>query len=250
MANLFIGFPVPRAKIADMIEGAAPPLDHATQHEYGGDDAIDPTDQNSLVTLPFPLAGFFLDSYEVEGAGWQDADTGDGAMFLYSDHREMQTGSTNPSTYENRLHSSYPIPTLTWANKRHLLITILANHEDSATAIMRIITGHTDDNYFGFQIADGKLSAICGNAPGSQTVTDIKSYDPGAIDETLAFHAIFYPAVKVDFYVNGTLEATITTNLPTGTSNADYIIGFNLDNNSTTNNVNIRLNHFQLYQEP
>ena len=99
MANLFIGFPVPRAKIADMIEGAAPPLDHATQHEYGGDDAIDPTDQNSLVTLPFPLAGFFLDSYEVEGPGWQYSDTGDGAMFLYADRREMQTGSTNPSTY-------------------------------------------------------------------------------------------------------------------------------------------------------
>lgn len=40
MANLFIGFPVPRAKIADMIEGAAPPLEHVTNHLPPGSDPL------------------------------------------------------------------------------------------------------------------------------------------------------------------------------------------------------------------
>ena len=40
MANLFIGFPVPRAKIATMIEEAAPPLEHAQNHEPDGSDPI------------------------------------------------------------------------------------------------------------------------------------------------------------------------------------------------------------------
>lgn len=40
MANLFIGFPVPRAKIADMIAGAAPPLEHYENHEPDGSDPI------------------------------------------------------------------------------------------------------------------------------------------------------------------------------------------------------------------
>ncbi|GAH54174.1 unnamed protein product, partial [marine sediment metagenome] len=40
MANLFIGFPVPRAKIADMIEGAAPPLEHVVNHLPGGSDQL------------------------------------------------------------------------------------------------------------------------------------------------------------------------------------------------------------------
>lgn len=40
MANLFIGFPVPRAKIALMIEGAAPPLEHIDNHLPGGSDPI------------------------------------------------------------------------------------------------------------------------------------------------------------------------------------------------------------------
>lgn len=40
MANLFIGFPVPRAKIADMIEGAAPPLEHISNHLPPGSDPL------------------------------------------------------------------------------------------------------------------------------------------------------------------------------------------------------------------
>ncbi|GAH76346.1 unnamed protein product, partial [marine sediment metagenome] len=40
MGNLFIGFPVPRAKIAEMIETAAPPIIHADRHEATGDDEI------------------------------------------------------------------------------------------------------------------------------------------------------------------------------------------------------------------
>ncbi|MBA7603605.1 hypothetical protein ES703_10719 [subsurface metagenome] len=40
MANLFIGFPVPRAKIATMIEEAAPPLEHVANHEPDGSDPI------------------------------------------------------------------------------------------------------------------------------------------------------------------------------------------------------------------
>jgi len=40
MANLFIGFPVPRAKIADMIEGSAPPLEHVSNHLPSGSDPI------------------------------------------------------------------------------------------------------------------------------------------------------------------------------------------------------------------
>ncbi len=40
MGNLFIGFPVPRAKIALMIEGAAPPLEHVENHLPDGSDPI------------------------------------------------------------------------------------------------------------------------------------------------------------------------------------------------------------------
>lgn len=249
MANLFIGFPVPRAKIADMIAGEAPPLEHKTQHEYDGDDAIDPKNLNSLITLPFPLNGYFLDTYEVEGPGWQGYDSGTGEMFLYQDQREFKTGNTNPSTVGTRLHLAYHITPFTWAKKRHFRITFSTYCDDSATAILRVVTGYPGNyNHFGFQIASGKFSAICGNE-SSETITDIETYSPGPIDEEIAFHAIFYPGEKVEFYLAGVLTATITTNLPTGTNEADYVIYIALDNNSTTNNLNLAFNHFQVYQE-
>jgi len=43
MSNFFLGFPVSRAKIAEMIEGYAPPISHHGRHEDGGDDEIDCT---------------------------------------------------------------------------------------------------------------------------------------------------------------------------------------------------------------
>ena len=46
MANLFIGFPVPRAKIAEMIEGSAPPLEHIANHLPGGTDEL--VDDNDI----------------------------------------------------------------------------------------------------------------------------------------------------------------------------------------------------------
>jgi len=249
MANLFIGFPVPRAKIADMIAGEAPPLEHKTQHQYGGDDAIDPKDLNALNTLPFPLAGLFIDTWNIDTPGWSDWDTGDGETYIYSDHREMKTGNTNPSTYGTRLRVEYPLITLTWAKKRHFRIRIEIEADNSATAILSIVTGYPGSyNHFGFRIADGKLSVVSGNE-SSETVTDIKSYDPGAIDEEILFHAIFYPGDKVEFYLSSVLAATITTNLPTGSNKADYIIYIELDNNSTTNSHKIHFNHFQVYQE-
>jgi len=41
MGNLFLGFPVARSKIADMIRGSASPIEHHARHESGGDDEID-----------------------------------------------------------------------------------------------------------------------------------------------------------------------------------------------------------------
>lgn len=40
MGNFFLGFPVPRAKIAEMIEGAAPPLEHIVNHLPPGSDPL------------------------------------------------------------------------------------------------------------------------------------------------------------------------------------------------------------------
>lgn len=42
MGNFFLGFPVPRAKIAEMIEGAAPPLEHKDNHLPDGSDPLFP----------------------------------------------------------------------------------------------------------------------------------------------------------------------------------------------------------------
>lgn len=57
MPNLFSGFPVSRAKVAEIITGEAAPKNHVTDHESGGDDELSVTSLSGLLGDPqTPLA--------------------------------------------------------------------------------------------------------------------------------------------------------------------------------------------------
>lgn len=249
MPNLFLGFPVPRAKIADMIAGSAPPSLHKTQHQAGGADQIDCTGLTGAGGAAFPIRGLWTDDHDADATRWRKTFTGSGALTRAYEKLVLKTGSTNPSIAQIYRHLQQPIPTLTWAKKRHLVFGAYLDCDDTATAIIHILSGwYTAANHIGFEISGGKLWGINANA-GAQTKTEIKTFVGAFIGEDILLEAIFYPGVKVEFYVNGVLEQTSTTNLPTGTGSADSLLQLKCDNNSTTNNVELDFDQIQLYQE-
>jgi hypothetical protein len=70
----------------------------------------------------------------------------------------------------------------------------------------------TTDRHYGFMVEDGTLYASNGNNT-TQTRTDISSGI--TLTSWNTYTAIFTTGVNCKFYVNGTLKATHTTNLPT-----------------------------------
>ena len=249
MGNSFIGFPVPKAKIADMITGSAPPIIHHVDHETGGDDEVDCTGLVGAGGVAFPIRGLWIDDYSTDHTRWTQTFVGSGSLTRNSDRLDLATNYTNPSSALIRRRLRQPIPTLTWDLKRHLVFQAYIDCDDTPTTTIHILTGFPGaSNYMGFEVSGGKLRGINGNS-GGQSSVEILTFPQAFIGADIVLEAIHFPAEKVEFWVDGILEQTVTTNLPTGTGQADYVGYLKVDNNSTANNVEIEFSHIQLYQE-
>lgn len=249
MANLFIGFPVPRAKIADMIEGAAPPLDHKTQHEKTGSDEMNVTGLVGAGGAAFPLRHFWLDDYFPDHARVTTSFTGSGQLDRSGSRVTLSTQNTNPSTARAYLRLRETIPTLTWEKTRNMILYAYLDMDERDTAILSILFGWlTTGNAMGFQVHGGKLWAMCKNS-GGQTDIEITNYGSGWGDDELWLEVILFPGEKVEFWVNGALNCTSITDIPAGTNQEQYMWLLFVDNNSSTNNVSIQITNIQIYQE-
>lgn len=250
MANMFLGFPVPRARIADMIATTAPPTIHNTNHASGGSDQLDVTGLAGAGGISFPLRGLWIDDYDADHDRWTPSFTGSGALERNEDRLDLLTDDTDPSTAKTYRKIRIPIPVLTFDKKRHFLIHPYIDCDDDGTPIIYMITGdYGNTNHFGFRVSAGFLWGICSRAGGASEVS-IKEYVSGYIGDNPRLEAIFYPGDRVDFWVDGVLEQTLATNLPAGADRADIIAYLRVDNNSTASNVEIEFSNVQIYQEP
>jgi len=249
MANMFLGFPVPRARIADMIATTAPPAIHNTNHASGGSDQLDVTGLTGAGGVAFPLRGLWLDDYEADHARWTPAFTGSGALERNEDQLALLTDDTNPSTAKTYLKIKQPIMALSFDKKRHFLIAPYIDCDDRPTALCYMYTGDWGNtNHFGFEIHDSGLYGVASKSGGSSEVL-LKTYEDAYIGDDLVLEAILYPGDRCDFYIAGVLEGSVNTNLPTGTDRADIPFFLKVDNQSTANNVAIEFSNVQCYQE-
>lgn len=249
MGNSFIGFPVPRARIADMIAGLAPPSDHKTQHQDGGSDELDVTGLVGAGGAGGLFKGLWLDDWDPEATIWHKTFTGTSALNRSYETLALKTDDDGDATATLYRKTSQSIPTLTWEKKRHLLFQCYLDCDSDTLSRLRVCTGNrSSTRYFGFDIYNGDLRGVtCGG--GGPTRMVIKTFSGGFIGEDILLEAILFPGDKVEFWVNGVLEQTATTDLPTGTTNANYIFYLFVDNNGNAINVEMDFCHIQVYQE-
>lgn len=248
MPNLFLGFPVARAKIADMISTQAPPLLHASDHEDGGDDEVDATGLEGAGGITLPLDDIYFNTILqakncfpttiVTGAVVNEAANG----------LELISGTANGSSVTIYKHINPSHALLTWAKERIVTFNVEMDASSWGNNEIWIISG-TKDTYqhIGFKVTSSRLRATVAN--GTETDLDITGGENtgwvyGA--HSLRFH--FEPLVRARFYVDGSLRGTITDNLPTGTSNARRIFSFYLKTIADSSQAKLNFSSFQFWQ--
>lgn len=237
MGNLFLGFPVSRAKIADMIAADAPPILHHTQHENGGTDEIDATGLTGAgggsppLGSPFSYVGTF-ESLD----GYNQSVSGSATITLDQYGVSLKTGTTANSVATLKKGNTNPNTFLDFDREIALLLEVDISSPTDNLGTIKLICGQKDAGlHIGFTVVNGVLKGSVGNDV-SETTVNLETLGAGAYFQRRALRAILTPGVKCEFYKGETLLGSITTGLPSGlTAGTDFIYLYNKNTGTAVN---------------
>jgi len=248
MGNLFIGFPVPRAKIADMIATAAPPTLHHADHEDGGKDEIDVTglEGGGGLTLPWDDIYFneILQSknclYSSVGTSGVISEAGDGVT--------IDTGTDVNSHAAVYKYLAFVSPALTWPKARTLIINVDFSGSDGGNDGFLLVCGRRANyKHIGFKVVSQVMYGTCYNGSES-TVQLTGGAKPAFSYGEYSLKFVYDGAASVKFYLNGVERGEITTNIPSASSYANRPFDIYCETLTEGWHAAIRLNSYSFYQ--
>lgn len=267
MGNFFLGFPVARAKIADMISGAAPPLEHKDNHLPDGLDALFPdngaasgkilrwTDSAfEWIAAPtpgitFPWVDYILHTHFQSLDGFLESKAGAGTVTLNNDHLILTTGGATADRAYVIKETDYPHVDLTWSKKRKFKTRVLFDLASGVDGCYWITIGQPKtETAIGFRCLDGILQSYIKTPLGVLTHTlEDWTGTPTSYNRHLAIE--HDPSNFTKFYVQGSLLHTETEDLPAGTDSARYLLYFRLDCPSIGNPQRFLISEWMFWQE-
>jgi hypothetical protein len=227
MANQFIGFPVPRARIADMIDD-----------ELAG---------AGYLTLPWKDAVHIIDFVSLDGLDVHTAGTG----YTTLNDDEVQVTADGPNNDVARIKKEllYSEPVLTWSKDRAFSVRAALMSYGNANNHLRIGLGEVGvSKGFGFVVESNILRTYTYNG-GLGTPHDIEDWSAGAFNNQRILKAVREAADCLKFYVDGVLVHTATTHIPTGTTSAQIILKMEARNIGAGDLCRIALSSWNFWQE-
>jgi len=216
MGNSFIGFPVPRAKIADMIAGAAPPIIHHTDHETGGGDEVDCTGLAGAGGITLPVDDFLYNAGFESLNGFYHATTGGGNISLDYLSVQLYTAGGIGDRVRLKRAPTYSSVTLSWDRNRSFSTEVAFSADVPANT--RIVIGTGDlwsDKGFGFVVENGIFKAVSQVGATKEEHT-IEDWSGGSFYNVRKLKVHKTGANEIMFYVDGSLVYTATETIPSG----------------------------------
>lgn len=249
MPNSFLGFPVARAKIADMISGSAPPSNHHTQHEDGGSDEMDLTGLVGAGGEGVPFKDFLVELLVDLAERWYPQHTGtanttDGIQGLV-----LYTGVTADSVgnlSKNLLASLSP---LSWDKETKFNSYVNLDFKTNNIGDFWLVSGWPGNNvHIGFHVTGGKLYGSMYNS-SLHTTTEYIDLGAGAfdVDKRLRWHLT--PGVKVEFYINDVKLGELDCSSLTGTTNISNYFVWEIKNTGTATDKQAYISYLSFWQE-
>ena len=246
MGNQFLGFPVPRARIADMIATAAPPLSHHIQHENGGSDEIDATGLTGASGGGGIATSLILSSQFESLDGYAISVIGTGSYILNAEGVTLDTGVVlgGSQAIQKNIYDSYT--NYSYTNDQSIIVDVAINFSGSATGIITIIRGFPGTlKHFGFVLVNGILKGTVGNGT-TETLVTLETIDTIAFYAIRSLKAVFTHGVKCEFYSDKILLGTITTGLPTGLDTNGILFYAEIKNTTVNENKEVIISSWNI----
>jgi len=186
--------------------------------------------------------------------GLYASSSGSGGVASYQGrYVRIYTGTTKGSHAELAKMVYYPAVPYTWDKQRVFVTRIYVSSISSVPGdVFFVVMGYRGSGYrkVGFK-AEGNgsnmtLYGIVGDGSADATVS-LRTISSG---EQLKLMAVLYPGQKAEFYVNDTLEGTLTTRIPSGSAYAYYLMDVMVWNPESSNSIEVRLSEWAFLQLP
>ena len=249
MANLFLGFPVPRAKIADMIASDAPPSLHKTQHQDGGSDEMDVTGLVGAGGLTLPWDDLYFHLLFEGLTGYSQGVIGTGEIVCDANGLSLYSNATAGSYAYLEKYPNYLYPIFNWEKITRFKTRAFFYSKVSATSLYWVVVGGRDTaKHVGFKVVNGVLYGTVADGTTESTLA-LETLGAGAYTQTRTLEAILTPGSNCEFFVNGVSKGTIATNLPTGTNEAETMIDLYVGNPGVAEGKDLYVGFWSFYQK-
>jgi len=162
---------------------------------------------------------------------------------------ELSTGATSGSLVERNVGKDYIPYTPAWTfDKRQEFVTKIDILDAGTGRVDWIATnrGDYDNLTFGFMIENGDLKGVTGDGTNLNKILLVSGVGTGVRD----LRARFIPGSRVDFYVDGALEGSSESNLPSGNyTQPEGVEHFSVENTVAADR-RLRFSLFKLLQWP
>lgn len=221
MPNTFLGFPVPRARIAEMVASvdlyAAKGITWLTLF-----DSLD-----GIYKASSPAGGVSLTSTSIQlatnnaGTSWASA---------YKDPSEFKS---QPS----------------WAQGVKFKTDATFSSSPASGGRIDLVAGSPGTGrHVGFCVIDGILYGTVGNGTTETKTPALENWGASGYYQTKTLEVI-YDGTKAVFYVDGVEKATISTGLPTGTTHARILWRAFVQNLGNLNYMGLVMSHYRVYKD-
>jgi hypothetical protein len=147
-----------------------------------------------------------------------------GAPTLNNNGIDLVTGATNGNVCEVQKVAAFFGSAFTWAKARKIRTVIKFVTNSNQTGYIVTGGGNTQpntDRHMGFKIVNNTLYGSCADGT-TQNLTAQPVYTFNANE--IVNLEIRFNTTSVSFFINGTNQASLTTNLPTGTTTANFLM--------------------------
>jgi len=223
-------------------------IEHNVSHQHGEDDEINVTELVGAGAPTMPYEDIYYDILTTSLDLYYTYNSGSGIINAEQNRIEMITGVTPGSVCYIQKEIGYPHAPITWDKDRKFRIyaQVICAGDNKIKGFLGI-GDYPGGKYTGFLFDTGKLYGTS-RTGGSADTVELADYGAG-FDETHLLQLIFTTGTKVEFYIDGTKKGELTTNLPTGTSDAKLIPTLYIENPGTNQSKTIYFSGWAFYQE-
>lgn len=175
------------------------------------------------------------------------ATSGTGSITVNFNLVELATGGTSGSAARVQSPVKHTITSPTWAADRTFATQIQVI---DLQALFHVGTGEVlDDDYVRRHVGfKGDGGTLFGSVADGTTESTVELQDLSANDR-LRLEARWTAGTDAEFFVDGTSQGTVSSNLPTGTTDADVLFNAMVEND-TASDRDIELGEVRVVQHP